>query len=162
MIEEGNLPEMPHDLGQVLNGGAFMSFIKKALAIIFVGILWTTWSKPAHSEGLSLAQVIANVEANEQLYHDIEVILTAHYRLTNVDPGEKQTLVTKQTKRRRSVSQGTMFYLKVSGGHDLLDTKSYDLNSLYGYDGQDTRYVEAGGPITQGNRIKIGNLRAMA
>jgi hypothetical protein len=127
-----------------------MPTIKRVAALVFLSICWTATAPPARAEGVTLAQVIANVESNEQLYRDIEVIRTEEYRLL-VEETSKDNLITTQKRQRRSVIQGPMFYLKVTGGHDLINKKSYDLYDLYGYDGEVTRYVAAGGSTTDPN-----------
>jgi hypothetical protein len=136
-----------------------MSAIKRVAAVIFFSVPWTLSAPPARAEGLTLAQVIANVESNEQLYRDIEVIRTDEYQLL-VEETSKDNLITTQKRQRRSVIQGPMFYLKVTGGHDLINKKSYDLFDLYGYDGEVTRRVWAGGPSTDasGNHQAIANV----
>ena len=106
----------------------------------------TTSASPAYAQKLTLAQVIANVESNEQLYKDIEVIRNEVYQLAPDAVGVRDNLITKQTRQRRSVTQGNMFYLRVSGGQDLVDKKSYMLSDLYGYDGEVTRVVKASAP----------------
>ena len=100
--------------------------------IFVLNILLYSWiftAAPVRADGMTLAQVIANVESNEQLYRDLEVIRTDEYRLL-VDETSKDTLITTQNRQRRSVTQGPMFYLKVTGGHDLINNKSYDLHNL--------------------------------
>jgi len=132
---------------------------KRVLIACLMAMYWVSAGVFVRADGLTLAQVIANVESNEQLYRDIEVIRTEEYRLL-VEETSKDNLVTTQKRQRRSVIQGPMFYLKVTGGHDLINNKSYDLYDLYGYDGEVTRRVAAGGPTTDpgGKHQGIANI----
>jgi hypothetical protein len=125
-----------------------MCVLKRVVAVLSLSVCVILSPRLVRAEGLSLTQVIANVQSNEQLYRDIEVIRTDEYRHFASGETSRDINIRKQTRQRRSVIQGSMFYLKVTGGQDLVNQKSYDLFRLYGYDGKATRHVAGGGPTT--------------
>lgn len=97
-----------------------------------------------------IRQVIENVEANEKLYQNIEVVLRLNYRLDEKVGPVMDKLKTRQESVLRSVSQKGLFYLKSGGSEALVSGDAFEANTVKGYDGGKTRWVQRNGKEVAG------------
>lgn len=95
---------------------------------------------PASPGQPTLADVIAAVRKNEQLYRDIEVVMTTAYDIGDRKPDTKDE-VSRQKMRTRFVSQGEWFRLEREGGSTDTE-RTASLDRVRAFDGQTTRVFD--------------------
>jgi hypothetical protein len=108
-------------------------------AALLLGL--AAWATPA-SAAPTMKQVIENVEANEQLYRNIEMVVTETYRLADDAEIYQSRLIRTTSKRRRMIRQGKFLYLKENRNEDQVNGESYEPETTSGYDGEMTRRVQ--------------------
>jgi hypothetical protein len=98
-------------------------------------------SDQARNQG-QMKAIIENVEANEQLYRDLEVITRRTYRLNKDPDPQRGGTILESESGFRCVLQDNLYYTKSTGKQGLAGGASYESSYTKGYDGEILRQVE--------------------
>ncbi len=83
-----------------------------------------------------LAQIITNVEGNEQLYQNLEVILRTSYSLDKSVSDYTPKHLRSSERTRRCVLQSNKIFLKKTQSDLNVEGKSHKGEMVQGYDGE--------------------------
>ena len=107
--------------------------------LTLTALIWPGAQSAARSE-LTLAEVVENVRRNEQLYENVEVVMTTTYDIGDRSPASAKE-VMRQQWRTRFVSQGEWFRLEREGGSQT-SKRTASNDRIRAFDGQTTRALE--------------------
>jgi hypothetical protein len=112
------------------------------LAIFCIAVLCAGYTSA--DEPLSLDQIIDRVQKNEQLYDDIEVVLSEKYRDYTAQPaaeGESIQIIAARDGDVRYVAQGGMFRVDSNESLSYPNGKTFIKTRTRVFDGQTTRIL---------------------
>lgn len=106
-----------------------------------------------------LENVIANVQANESLYENIEVVWNSELQRADTDALHPQSLarnpnvLVRKYEGCRYIRQDGMFFFEINGSKASTNRETPKIHRVRGFDGRVTRYLEHRGSYV-GNIIK--------